>query len=45
MDKMLAEVAKLPAVARTGDVNALKAATKETADTCGACHDDYRIKR
>jgi cytochrome c556 len=45
MDKMLEEVAKLPAVARTGDINALKAATSETGDACGACHDDYRIKR
>jgi cytochrome c556 len=45
MDKMLAEVAKLPAVARTGDLDALKVATKSTADSCGACHDDYRIKR
>ena len=45
MDKMLAEVAKLPAVARNGDLEALKVAAKATADACGACHDEYRIKR
>jgi cytochrome c556 len=45
MDKMLAEVAKLPAVARTGDLEALKVQVKATGPTCGACHDDYRIMR
>jgi cytochrome c556 len=45
MNKMLTEVAKLPAVARTGDLDALKVQAKATGSTCGACHDDYRIKR
>ncbi len=45
MNKMLAEVAKLPAVTRTGDLDALKAQAKATGATCGACHDEYRIKR
>ncbi|HEY2630250.1 MAG TPA: cytochrome c [Usitatibacter sp.] len=45
MDKMLAEVAKLPAIARTGDLDALKVQAKATGSTCGACHDDFRIKR
>jgi len=44
MDKMIAEGAKLPAAAR-GDLDSLKVAVKATADTCGACHDEYRIKR
>jgi cytochrome c556 len=45
MNKMLAEVAKLPAVARNGDLEALKVQAKATGGTCGACHDDYRVKR
>ena len=45
MSKMLAEVAKLPAVTRTGDLDALKVQAKATGATCGACHDDFRIKR
>lgn len=45
MEKMVNEVAKLPAVTRTGDMDALKAAAKSTSDACGACHDDYRVKR
>jgi len=45
MKKMLAEVAKLPAVTRTGDLEAIKVQAKATGSTCGACHDEFRIKR
>jgi cytochrome c556 len=41
-DKMLAEVAKLPAAAK--DPAALKAQVAETGKACKACHDDYRLK-
>jgi cytochrome c556 len=39
-DKMIAEVAKLPAAA--GDPAALKTAFGGAAGTCKACHDDFR---
>jgi len=45
MNRMLEAVAKLPAAARAGDVEALKAPVKDAADACGACHDEYRVKR
>jgi cytochrome c556 len=45
MKKMLAEVAKLHEVTRTGDFEALKVQAKATGGTCGACHDEFRIKR
>jgi len=45
MDKMLAEVAKLPAVTRTGDLEAIKAQAKATGSACGGCHDEFRVKR
>ncbi|MEO5690066.1 MAG: cytochrome c [Burkholderiaceae bacterium] len=35
---------KLAAAARTGKVEDLKAAFSTTADTCRACHDDFRKK-
>lgn len=41
-DKMVAEVAKLPAAAK--DLNALKAQVAETGKACKACHDDFRLK-
>lgn len=43
-DKMLAEVSKLQAAARTGDEAQIKAAVGNTAKTCKACHDDFRKK-
>ncbi|MFZ3322839.1 MAG: cytochrome c [Usitatibacter sp.] len=45
MDSMVNEVAKLPEVARTGDLEALKAAVKKADDACDACHTDYRVKQ
>jgi len=39
-----AEVAKLAAVAKGGDLNAVKAQFGETGKTCKACHDMYRNK-
>jgi cytochrome c556 len=44
MEKMMAETAKLPQVARTGDLAALKKQVAETGSACKACHDDYRAK-
>jgi cytochrome c556 len=41
-DAMLAEVAKLPAVA--GDLESLKAQVGATGKACKACHDEYRAK-
>jgi len=45
MDKMMKEAAKLPQVARSGDLAALKKAVEEVDSACGACHDEYRVKR
>jgi cytochrome c556 len=44
MEHMMAETAKLPQVARTGDLAALKKQVQETGAACKACHDDYRAK-
>jgi cytochrome c556 len=44
MDKMAGEAAKLPAVARSGDVAALKKQVHEVGEACTACHDEYRLK-
>ncbi|WP_326541280.1 c-type cytochrome [Pseudorhodoferax sp.] len=41
-DKMQAEVAKLAAAAKTGNLDNLKAAFGPTAASCKACHDDFR---
>ena len=41
-DKMQAEVAKLAAAAKTGNLDNLKAAFGPAARTCKACHDDFR---
>ncbi len=41
-DKMQAEMAKLAAAAKTGNLDNLKAAFGPTAATCKACHDDFR---
>ncbi len=40
-DKMQAEVAKLAAVAKTGDLDALKTAYRATTSSCKACHDAF----
>jgi cytochrome c556 len=44
MDKMIAETGKLPQVARTGDLAALKKQMGDTGAACKACHDEYRTK-
>lgn len=41
-EKMQAEVAKLAAAAKTGNLDNLKAAFGPAAGTCKACHDDFR---
>lgn len=41
-DKMVAEVQKLGAAAKTGNLDNLKAAFGPAAATCKACHDNYR---
>ena len=45
MDKMMKETSKLPQVARSGDVGALKKAVADVDSACSACHDEYRTKR
>ena len=40
-EKMQAEVVKLQAASRTGDLDALKAAYRATSNSCKACHDAY----
>lgn len=44
-DKMIAEVAKLDAAARAGNVDALKTAVGGVAGSCKGCHDDFRAQR
>ena len=41
-DKNMAEVAKLVAAAKTGNLDNLKAAFGSAAPTCKACHDNFR---
>lgn len=41
-EKMMAEATKLSAAARSGNLDALKAAFGATAGSCKACHDSYR---
>ncbi len=43
-DKMQAEMTKLAAAARTGNLDNIKTAFAATSDTCKACHDNYRAK-
>ena len=40
--KMVEEVAKLNAAAKSGNLDQLKAAFGETAKTCKGCHDNFR---
>lgn len=40
-DKMQAEIPKLQAAARTGDLEALRAAYRATGATCKNCHDAF----
>lgn len=41
-DKMQAEMAKLAASAKTGNLDSIKTAVTATAGSCKACHDSYR---
>lgn len=41
-EKMQEAVAKLDAAAKTGNLDAMKAAFGPAAQTCKACHDDFR---
>jgi cytochrome c556 len=43
-DKMVAEIGKLAAATKTGNLDAVKAAFGDAAATCKACHDSYRNK-
>ena len=44
-DKMQAEVAKLDTAAKSGNLDALKAAVGATGSSCKACHDDFRAEK
>lgn len=41
-DKMQAEIAKLNAAAKTGNLDAIKASFGAAGASCKACHDDFR---
>ena len=41
-EKMQAEVGKLAAAAKTGNLDNVKATFRTAAGTCKACHDDFR---
>ena len=41
-DKMQAEMVKLAAAARTGNLDAIKTAVGSTGGSCKACHDAFR---
>ena len=43
-DKMVAETGKLAVAARSGNLDQLKAAFGPAAQSCKACHDDFRRK-
>jgi cytochrome c556 len=43
-DKMQAETTKLTAATKTGDLATIKTAFAATAQSCKACHDNYRKK-
>lgn len=44
-DKMVAEVAKLDAAAKSGNLDQLKAAAGGVGGSCKACHDDFRAEK
>lgn len=41
-DRMIADVAKLDAAAKSGNFDGLKAAVGALGQTCKSCHDDFR---
>ena len=42
--KMQAEMVKLTAAAKTGNLDAIKVAVNDTGASCKSCHDDFRAK-
>ena len=44
-EKMIAEVAKLDAAAKSGNLDAIKAAAGGVGGTCKGCHDDFRAEK
>jgi cytochrome c556 len=44
-EKMQAEVGKLDAAAKAGNLDALKAAMGAVGGSCKACHDDFRAEK
>lgn len=44
-EKMVAEMAKLDAAAKSGSLDAIKAAVGGVGGSCKACHDDFRAER
>ncbi len=44
-EKMMAEVAKLDTAAKTGSLDAIKAAVGGVGGACKGCHDDFRAER
>ena len=44
-EKMQGEVAKLDAAAKTGNLDAIKAAVGAVGSSCKACHDDFRAEK
>lgn len=44
-DRMVDAVAKLDAAAKTGSLDALKAAMGAVGQSCKACHDDFRAEK
>jgi len=42
--QMQAELTKLSAAAKTGNLDAIKVAAKGASDTCKTCHDDFKAK-
>ncbi|MFI4930030.1 MAG: c-type cytochrome [Burkholderiales bacterium] len=44
-EKMMAEAGKFEAAAKTGNLDAIKAALGDLGKACKACHDDYRAEK
>ena len=44
-EKMQAEIAKLDAAAKSGSLDAIKAAVGAVGGSCKACHDDFRAEK
>jgi cytochrome c556 len=44
-DKMYTEIGKLDAAAKTGNMDAIKAAVGAVGGSCKGCHDDFRAEK